>query len=74
MMKRQSIRSDYTEEAKRLAFLSKDDQKAVIAIHRDTANNRKLPKADRDAARERADALEQLLKLPKWQSKRRHNI
>jgi hypothetical protein len=59
---------DYVAEAKRLALLSKDDQRAVIAIHRDTANNQKLPKADRDAARERADALERLLKLPKWQS------
>ena len=54
---------EYREEAKRLAQLPLEDQRAIVAWHRDIAADAKLPKGDRDAARERAAALERLLKL-----------
>jgi hypothetical protein len=60
----------YREEAKRLAFISEAEQRAVVAWIRDLARNRALRKADREAARERAEALERLLKLaPKTRKK-----
>ena len=48
----------YLDEAERLAKLPPDDRKAVIAVHRAVASNRKVPAADRKDARDRADALE----------------
>lgn len=53
---------EYREEAERLALLSVEDQQAAIAIIREPASNPKLSKSDRSAARERADALERLLR------------
>jgi hypothetical protein len=37
----------------------------ILDIHRSTADNRRLSKRDRDAARERVEALERLLGLNK---------
>jgi hypothetical protein len=57
--------AEHRAEAKRLAALPTDDQRQIIAMHRADASNRKVPKADRDFAARRADALERLLKLRK---------
>ena len=48
---------EYREEAERLALLPVADQREAVAIIRSPADNPKLPKADRKAASERADAL-----------------
>lgn len=50
-------------EAERLALLPVADQREVIALHRSVADNPKVPKADRQAAADRADALERHLRL-----------
>jgi hypothetical protein len=55
----------YREEANRLKALSRDMQRQVIAIHRATAADPSARKADRDAARHRAAALERYLGLRK---------
>lgn len=57
------------EEAERLHLLPRDDQQAFIAMLRADGKNRKVPKADRDFAHERADALERFLKQRKRKSK-----
>jgi hypothetical protein len=56
---------EYREEAERLAQLPVEVQLQVLDIHRSTADNRKLSKRDRDAARERVEALERYLGLGK---------
>jgi hypothetical protein len=48
-----------------LKLASKDDQRAVIALHRSVARNPKLPEAERIEARRKAAALEKLLGLKK---------
>ena len=53
---------EYREEAERLALLSVEDQREIIAMHRSTANNPKAPKREREITRERADALERHLR------------
>ncbi len=53
---------EYREEAERLALLPAADQKEIIALHRSIADNPKVPKRERDAGRQRADALERHLK------------
>ena len=58
------------EEAERLAQLPAEEQAAIVAWHRDIADNPRLRKADREAARERAEALARLLKLPKGRRKK----
>lgn len=58
-----SLEDRHREEAERLAALTADDQRAFIAMLRADSANRKVPKRDRDFARERADALERILKL-----------
>jgi hypothetical protein len=61
---------EYREEAARLGQLPKEDQREIIALHRSVADNPKVRKADREAARERADALEKFLGLaPKRKGK-----
>ena len=61
-----SIEDDpHRDEAARLAALAVEDQRAFVAMLRADAANRKVPKRDRDFARERADALERILKLKK---------
>lgn len=52
---------EFKEEADRLRHLSQDDQQRFIAMLRRDAGNGKIPKRDRDYARERADALERFL-------------
>jgi hypothetical protein len=51
------------EEAERLAGLSRDQQRQIIALHRSLAADATVPKRERTYARERADALERLLGL-----------
>ena len=51
------------EEAERLALLSVEDQKSIIALHLSVAQNPKVKKRDRDVARKRAEVLARLLKL-----------
>ncbi len=60
---------EFREEAERLGQLAREDQRAFIAMLRADSDNRKVPKADRDFARERADALERFLKLRSRKSK-----
>jgi hypothetical protein len=50
------------EEAARLAELPVADQKQIIEMHRGIADDAKVPKRDRDLARERADSLERHLR------------
>jgi hypothetical protein len=52
-----------------LALASREDQKAIIALHRSVADDPKVRKSDREAARERADALEKLLDLSRPRKK-----
>ena len=54
----------YRDEAARLKALPAADRDAVIALHRAVAANPKVPKADRQEARKRADALARLLRRP----------
>jgi hypothetical protein len=56
---------EFRQEAERLAQLPRDEQDAILAWQRDLAANPKLRKADRDLARQRADALERLRKRRK---------
>ncbi len=62
---------EHRAEAERLAQLPRDEQQAIIAWHRDIAANTKLRKADREAARVRADALDKLLFRPKRARKKK---
>jgi hypothetical protein len=62
-MPEKSQQEEYREEADRLALLPKADQREIVALHRSVADNRKVPKPDREAAGKLADALEGLLKL-----------
>jgi hypothetical protein len=59
----QAKEQEYREEAGRLAQLPVEVQKQILEIHRSTANDPKLRKRDREAARERFEALEKLLGL-----------
>jgi hypothetical protein len=54
---------EYRQEAERLKLLDRDTQKQVLAIYRQTAENRKIGKRDRQAAIERLAALERLLRI-----------
>ena len=54
---------EHCEEAERLALLTVEDQKAILALHRSVADDPKVSKANRREARERLEALERLLKL-----------
>jgi hypothetical protein len=56
---------EYREEANRLAQLPRADQREIIALHRSIASNPKVPKAERQAGLERAEALERFLGLQK---------
>ena len=65
----ESLEDSYRDEADRLSALRVEDQRAFIAMLRADAVNRKVPKRDRDFARERADALERILKLKRRKKK-----
>jgi hypothetical protein len=56
---------EFREEAKRLKLVDRKTQRQIIELHRSVADNPKVRKADREAAREKADTLERLLKLKK---------
>ena len=56
---------EYRQEAARMAQLPKVEQAAYLAWQRDIAGNPRLKKADRDAARERANVLNRLLRKQK---------
>ena len=62
---------EYREEAERLAELPAADQKEIIALHRSVADDAKVPKRDRDLARERADVLERHLRRLNRKKKRK---
>jgi hypothetical protein len=53
---------EYREVAERLALLPVEDQRAIIAMHREIAADPKVPKAERRAGQERADAVERHLR------------
>ena len=53
---------EYREEAERLALLPREVQRQAVALIRAPADNPKVGKSDREEARERADALERLLR------------
>ena len=53
---------EYREEAERLAAIPVEDQKAVLAIYRECAQNTKLPRKDREWNKQRVEALERHLK------------
>jgi len=53
---------EYRAEAERLALLPVADQKEIIALHRSVADNPKLVQRDRQAAADRADAMERHLR------------
>jgi hypothetical protein len=54
---------EYRREAERLALLPIEDQRAIIALHRSVADDKEVSESDRKVARERANALERLLRL-----------
>ena len=62
---------DCRDEAERLRLLPREDQRAIVALHRSVANDPKVTKANRDEARRRADALEKLLRLARRKRRRR---
>jgi hypothetical protein len=55
---------EHRQEAERLALLPAEVQRQFIAEHRAVAANPRIPKWDRDLARERAEALQRLLFPP----------
>lgn len=54
--------SEAIEEAKRLATLPRDVQQQALAIIRAPSLDRKLNRADRKAAKDRADTIDRLLR------------
>jgi hypothetical protein len=66
-----SREQEHREEAERLAQFPAAEQGAILAWHRDIAADAKLSKADRRAARERADALESYIRRAR--KKRKHD-
>jgi len=55
--------AEWKAEAERLKLLDRKTQRQVIAIHRKTAADKGISRADREHAGRRADALEKFLKL-----------
>ena len=53
---------EFRVEAERLAELPRDMQRKLIAQHRAIAADKAVPKADRQEAKERAEALEKHLR------------
>ena len=56
---------EYRQEAERLKLLGLETQRDIVAMHRLVARNPKVPKKNREQARERAKALDRLLGLTK---------
>jgi len=65
-MKRQKLNpakeQEYREEAKRLALLSIEDQREIIAIYRECAKNPKATKREREWGLARVRALQRHLR------------
>jgi hypothetical protein len=61
-MKMPEREPEYVKEAERLALLPVDDQKEIIAMYRQCADNPKIPKGEREQGRERVAALERHLR------------
>jgi hypothetical protein len=59
------------DEVKHFGMVKPEDQDAMISFHRAIAADTRVPKADRQFARERADALEKQLRPRKKPKKRR---
>ena len=59
----QDHEKEHAAEAKRMRQLPRADQRVIVDMHRADADNPKVPKADRDYARQRFRALTRLLKL-----------
>lgn len=68
MRPRRQERPEHVEEAERLKLLDLQTQRDFVAMYRELANNKRLSREDRQAARERADALARLLGIDrkKW--------
>jgi hypothetical protein len=60
---REQRERDFREEAERLRLLPRDEQRAIIALHRSVANDREVSPANRQEARARVKALEKYLRL-----------
>jgi len=60
-----SNEQEHRDEAERLAKLPRELQREIVAMHWTDARNPKVPKRDRQFARQRAMALERLLRLRK---------
>lgn len=63
--------TEYREEAERLAVLPVAEQLKIIAMHREIASDKVVPKAERQAGLERAAALERFLRPKKKKRKSR---
>jgi predicted flap endonuclease-1-like 5' DNA nuclease len=71
MRKNRAAAEEFRDEAQRLALASRADQRAIVALHRSVADDKRVSKANREEARQRADALEKLLGLgPKLKKKK----
>ncbi len=62
---------EHRDEAERLTLLPADEQRKIIAMHREIANAKGVPKKERQAGLERADALERLLAISTKKRKRK---
>jgi hypothetical protein len=56
-----TIRDDDRAEAERLKLVSRQDQLAILDLHRSVANNRKLSAEERSEARRKLQSLTRLL-------------
>jgi len=65
----EQLLSECREEANRLKLVDRATQREIIAIHRAIAADEKVPRSDREHARQRADALERFLGLAKRKRK-----
>jgi len=61
-MKHDEREAEHLAEAQQLALLPVADQREILALHRSVAANAKVPKQDRELAKERADALSRHLR------------
>lgn len=60
---------EYRDEAMRLRQLPKSEQRKIVEMYRDVANEKRVPARERKAGLERVAALERLLRLMPRQRK-----
>ena len=60
-------------EAQRLLSLSSVDQRSIVALHRSVAADKAVPKADRKAAKQRAEGLAKALDRLRRKAKKTRN-